>query len=259
MKKTRPLLWNTRMRSFKHCWFRGFLLFVAYIIATDYFQMSAVPVLANAHKDPLLRLSNGSSDAMSAAVTSSYTKLDNEGASLPDSATSWAMVRDNSTGLIWEAKHNMDGVSHYEDPGDADNIYTWYDSNPNTNGGAAGTPGNSNTNTEAFLKALNKTRLGGYSDWRLPTVQELAGLVEAGVTNPSINTVYFPNTVASWYWSSSTSVLYPHQAWGVGFRYGRDSYNFKYFYGCVRAVRGERSLASVPSVSNVQLSENRHN
>ncbi len=36
----------------------------------------------------------------------SYTKLDGSGNNLLDSATSWAMVRDNVTGLIWEVKHN---------------------------------------------------------------------------------------------------------------------------------------------------------
>ena len=39
----------------------------------------------------------------------SYTKLDGSGNALPDSATSWVMVRDNVTGLIWEMKTNKDG------------------------------------------------------------------------------------------------------------------------------------------------------
>ena len=32
----------------------------------------------------------------------SYTKLDQAGNELPDSAVNWVMVRDNVTGLIWE-------------------------------------------------------------------------------------------------------------------------------------------------------------
>ena len=91
----------------------------------------------------------------------SYTKLDGSGNALPDSATSWSMVRDNVTGLIWEVKTNKDGVKNYNDPHDADNTYTWYDSNPATNGGNAGTPGNG-TDTEDFIKALNRCPL-----WRL--------------------------------------------------------------------------------------------
>ncbi|MBV5267931.1 MAG: hypothetical protein JZU67_05405, partial [Burkholderiaceae bacterium] len=59
----------------------------------------------------------------------SYTKLGGSGNVLPDSATSWVMVKDNVTGLIWEMKTQKDGVKNYSDPHDADNTYTWYDSN----------------------------------------------------------------------------------------------------------------------------------
>ncbi|MBI5592997.1 MAG: DUF1566 domain-containing protein [Deltaproteobacteria bacterium] len=173
----------------------------------------------------------------------SYTKLSSTGNPLPDSAASWAMVKDNVTGLIWEVKRNMDGISNYDDPNDADNTYTWYDSNPNTNGGYAGTPGNG-ANTEAFIKAMNKTHFGGYSDWRLPSIKELANLVDSANSNPSINTKFFPDTAASWYWSSSTSANYTHLAWGVGFRHGYDSYNHKYFHGYVRAARGGQNVTT---------------
>jgi len=98
----------------------------------------------------------------------SYSKLDGSGNVLPDSATSWVMLLDNVTGLTWEMKNSKDGVKDYTNPHDSDNTYTWYDSNPATNGGNAGTPG-SGTDTEDFVKALNDARYGGYSDWRLPT------------------------------------------------------------------------------------------
>ena len=50
----------------------------------------------------------------------SYTKLDAQGNDLPESATVWAMVRDNVTGLIWEIKTD-DGYIH-----DKDDTY-WFD------------------------------------------------------------------------------------------------------------------------------------
>jgi hypothetical protein len=62
----------------------------------------------------------------------SYTKLDGSGNALSDSATSWVTVKDNVTGLIWEMKNSKDGVKNYNNPHDADNTYTWYDSNPAT-------------------------------------------------------------------------------------------------------------------------------
>ena len=60
-------------------------------------------------------------------------------------AASWVMVRDNVTGLIWETKTSKNGGTNYSDPHDADNKYTWYDSNPATNGGNAGTGSGANT------------------------------------------------------------------------------------------------------------------
>ncbi len=96
----------------------------------------------------------------------SYTKLDGSGNALLDDDTSWVMVRDNVTGLIWENKTD-DGTIH-----DKNNKYTWFKSNPDSNGGNAGIPENI-TNTEDFIKALNDAHFGGYSDWRLPSNLEL--------------------------------------------------------------------------------------
>ena len=157
----------------------------------------------------------------------SYTKLD-------------GMVKDNVTGLIWEAKTNMDGVQNYNDPHDADNTYTWYDSNPATNGGYAGTPGEG-TDTEDFINALNSAHFGGYSDWRLPTINELDSIVNNDIYNPAINTTYFPNTVSSDYWSSTTYAPNTFVAWGVYFGYGNDSPSAKDDSYYVRAVRGGQS------------------
>jgi Protein of unknown function (DUF1566)/Viral BACON domain len=161
----------------------------------------------------------------------SFTKLDGSGNALPDSATSWVMVKDNVTGLVWEMKNSKDGKTDYNNPHDADNTYTWYDSNPATNGGNAGTPG-AGTDTEDFIKALNDARYGGYSDWRMPTIKELAYIVNYSIPypGPTIDTGYFPNTAASWYWSSTT--------------YAYNTYNYnKFDSNYVRAVRGGQSGA----------------
>jgi hypothetical protein len=110
----------------------------------------------------------------------SYTKLDAQGNDLADDAPSWVMVRDNVTRLIWEMKTD-DGSIH-----DKDNKYTWYDSNPTTNGDNAGTPGDG-TDTEDFINALNAANFGGHSDWRMPTVNELRSIVDYGRSDPAIN------------------------------------------------------------------------
>jgi len=167
----------------------------------------------------------------------SYTKLDSNGNALPDSATSWVMVKDNVTGLMWEVKTHKDGSKNYSDPNDADNTYTWYDSNPATNGGYAGTPGDG-TDTEDFIKALNSALFGGYSDWRLPTINELDSIVNNDFLDPSINTTYFPNTVMSVYLSSTTYASSTDYAWRVHFIGGLGGGINKSSSIYVRAVRG---------------------
>jgi hypothetical protein len=172
----------------------------------------------------------------------SYTKLDANGKGLPDSTTSWEMLRDNNTGLVWEMKTNKDDLKNYLDPHDADNTYTWYDSNPDTNGGDPGTP-RGGADTEGFLKKLNDAKYGGYSDWRLPTIKELTCIIDYSIPKPgpTIDTGYFPNTIASFYWASSTNAATPPNAWGVFFLYGFN-YNVKKSYDFYAlAVRGGQS------------------
>jgi hypothetical protein len=176
-------------------------------------------------------------DASYAINPPSYTKLDAIGNDLPDDATEWVMVRDNVTGLIWEVKRNKDDVKNYDDPHDADNTYTWYDSTPETNGGNAGTPGNG-TDTEDFIKSLNEANFGGFSDWRLPTIKELSCLVKWGTYDPAIDTDYFPKTVSINYWSSTTIATVDSVTWHVHFQYGSVHHGDKSWSWYVRAVRG---------------------
>ncbi len=174
----------------------------------------------------------------------SYTKLDAQGYSLPDSATEWAMVQDKVTGLVWETKTD-DGSIH-----DKDNTYTWYDGDSETNGGDAGTNGEG-TDTEDFINTLNAEKFGGYSDWRLPTIKELTSVIDFGKIYPSINTEYFPNTVLFDYWSSTTNVSDIGRAWCVGFSLGLVGYNknkSEAYY--MRAVRGEGNWSSNRFVIN---------
>jgi predicted secreted protein len=142
----------------------------------------------------------------------SYTKLDASGNELPEDAVSWIMVRDNVTGLVWEVKTD-DGSIH-----DKDNTYTW-----------ASTPG--------FISAVNNENFGGYADWRLPTIKELSTIVNSNQYNPSINITFYPNTVSSYYWSSTTYAYNSGYAWCVYFSSGYVYYYSKTSSYYVRAVR----------------------
>lgn len=159
------------------------------------------------------------------------------------------MVKDNVTGLVWEAKTNKDGDKKYTDPHDADNTYTWYDSNPATNGGNAGTPGEV-TDTEDFIKALNDATFGGRSDWRMPTRKELRSIVNYG-DDPAINATYFPDTVDNYYyWSSTTDAGNSGNAWRIYLGPGSDGSSRKSISYCARAVRGGQPGALERLVDN---------
>ncbi|MGD9975892.1 MAG: DUF1566 domain-containing protein, partial [Desulfatirhabdiaceae bacterium] len=172
----------------------------------------------------------------------SYTKLGYNDVVLLDDATypEWIMTRDNVTGLIWEMKtdDNFNSIHYAWHP------FTWYDSNPETNGGYAGTPGNG-TDTEDFIKNLNDNSFGGKTGWRLPTIQELASIVKYSIPypGPTIETGFFPHTLTPdyAYWSRSTCAPYISEAWKVNFASGDVSHIYKssnFWARYVRAVRG---------------------
>jgi len=118
----------------------------------------------------------------------SYTKFGYGGIELDDSVSSWLMVRDNVTRLIWENKTDDDSIH------DKGNTYTWQDAQ------------------DVFIATLNNNNFGGYSDWRLPTVKELNSIVDSDRYNPSINTTYFLNTMSHLYRSSTTYSHLPRQS-----------------------------------------------
>lgn len=47
-------------------------------------------------------------------------------------------------------------------------------------------------------------QLAGHDDWRLPTKDELAAIVDEASTDPAINTNAFPNTPSDCFWTSSS-------------------------------------------------------
>ena len=114
-------------------------------------------------------------------------------------------VTDTSTGLMWQRVGSPD-------------IQTW-------------------EQALAYCEALD---IGGYTDWRLPTIKELQSLVDYSRYSPALNTAYFPNTAASRYWSSTAYTPNTSYAWFVDFKYGDCDGNggTKYGSNYVRAVRG---------------------
>jgi len=113
------------------------------------------------------------------------------------------MVRDSTTGLIWSQSNAS-----------AERL-SWQDA-------------------QAACAAL---RLGGHSDWRLPSIRELLSLVDYERHEPAIDTDAFKCT-PSWYWTSTPLHSSPGVfAWFVFFGYGLADWDSRDGYGWVRGVR----------------------
>ncbi len=180
-----------------------------------------------------------------------FTKLDTNGDPLPASSGNWACVRDNVTGLVWEAKQGGNGITGDEGLHDSDDLFSWYDSDPTTNGGDSGITdtlgdvcygylsGADYCNTEAFVARVNTVGLCGANDWRLPTLVELHGLADLGMREPAIDSLWFPSTVSGVYWSSVPKASAPQlYSWGLDFGDGSTKTDLNRVTGhAVRLVR----------------------
>ncbi len=104
-------------------------------------------------------------------------------------------VQDNYTGLIWQRT------------GDSSGLITW----------------------DQAVTYCNSLTIGG-NTWRLPSVRELATLVDEAQVAPAINRTMFPNTKYgahsnNWYWASHAQRNSTTAWWGLNFDDGFTGFN----------------------------------
>ena len=121
----------------------------------------------------------------------------------------WACVRDNHTGLIWEVK-TKDGGIH-----DQGNSYRWGGKTARGSG-----YGEYYSDWDVLIDDSNAEKLCGFSNWRVPSRNEVMGLVnyaEGDWRNReyAVDTSYFPNIGMLYYWTSSPIAQNSDSAWIV--------------------------------------------
>lgn len=175
------------------------------------------------------------------AAAPQLVKLAGRDRPLQAGAQQWMCVQDRTTGLVWETKTHDRGLR------DAQNFYSWYEPVKAEDGGYAGVPdhgkcrGGIACDTHAYIQAVNRMKLCGYSDWRLPTRAELSTLIEyhpSATAQGLVDAHYFPSDTSGWYWSADSDRDNPRYAWYVLYYNGREMKAPKSQAKRIRLVRG---------------------
>ncbi len=202
-----------------------------------------------------------------------FTKLNADGEPVSDPSDVnelFYCVKDNVTGLTWEAKKSGDAtlINHKND------MFYWLDERSEWNAGVIGTKDADRTgseryaetgrhcagfveddestwcNTQAFVGRMNATNDGqgycGFSDWRLPSIEELNSLVDYGSPSSANNGYqiatdesYFKWTQGRHYWTRTNDARLNAKAWTINFAFGAHYSESKSTAWHVRLVRDD--------------------
>ncbi len=109
-------------------------------------------------------------------------------------------------------------------------------------------PNTSFANWSGAQQRCDSLALGNHRDWRLPTIQELASLVDRSVPSPgpTLPAGHPFGVKPSFYWSATTDISNNDNAWGVGFDIGDVGSGGKNAIDYVWCVRDGEGLEMTP-------------
>jgi hypothetical protein len=129
------------------------------------------------------------------------------------------VLKDNKTGLVWPLNADIAGRT-----------FSWGDA-------------------QDYVVRLNLEKYAGFSDWRVPSLEEIESLIEhvrttgfmggnsEGTVASRLQEMGVQNVQSEGYWTSTTNIYYSAEAWYVAMTNGTGSVGDKALYFSLWPVR----------------------
>lgn len=157
-----------------------------------------------------------------------FVKINHQGKQLSPWQGPWQCVLDKRTGLLWEVKTDSETIH------DGYWSYSWFNDDKGVKNFGDCYFKKDRCDTNDLITEVNKRGLCGFTNWRLPNLEELQTLVYAHHKpgHQTIDLNYFPHTKAGDYW---TSHIQP-QLTGSFRHLGEGAYAVNFFSGEAQAL-----------------------